>query len=83
MTQYPPFLPQVNIPDEKGWTPLHIACQDGDRDMAATLLEAGADPNGPLYDGTTPLYIAAMCGHPKLVESFYLIVWVPNVVCQI
>ena len=50
----------VNAPDEKGWTPLHYACQYKHVDMAKLLLESGAQPS--LYhkakDGAIPINIA-------------------------
>ena len=33
----------VNIPDRRGNTPLHLAAHQGYRNVVATLIEAGAD----------------------------------------
>ena len=42
-------------------TALHVAVENGRTDVAALLLEAGADPNHPsdMYDGWTPMLLAA------------------------
>jgi ankyrin repeat protein len=42
-----------------GTTPLHSAAYNGRADVAALLLEHGADPNARMPDGTTPLHLAA------------------------
>ena len=33
----------VNFPDCKGWTPLHYACYDSNKELVKQLLAAGAD----------------------------------------
>ena len=38
-------VPLVNIPDFKGWTPLHYACSDNNLEFVQQLLDAGADRN--------------------------------------
>ena len=37
--------PLVNVPEIRGWTPLHYACSNDDKDLVQQLLDAGADPN--------------------------------------
>ena len=44
-----------NIGDSKGYTPLHWACTNGNKDAVEILLENGADMNATSDDGTTPL----------------------------
>ena len=40
-----------------GFTPLHLACQEGHLDMASLLLNHGADPNSASKNGLTPLHL--------------------------
>lgn len=51
-------------------TALHLAVENGRTDVAAMLLKLGADPNHPsdMYDGWTPLLIAAGRQSRSLVE---------------
>ena len=51
-------------------TALHVAVENGRTDVAALLLEAGADPNHPsdMYDGWTPMLLAAGRESRELVE---------------
>ena len=53
-------------------TALHVAVENGRADVAALLLEAGADPNHPsdMYDGWTPMLIAAGRESRELVDLF-------------
>lgn len=50
-----------NVLDEKGWTPLLSAAQDGNRELAAMLVAAGADPNVSMHGKTPAAY--AMDNH--------------------
>jgi ankyrin repeat protein len=51
-------------------TALHVAVENGRADVAALLLDAGADANHPsdMYDGWTPMLIAAGRESRELVE---------------
>ncbi len=57
--------------ESRGSTVLHSAAERGQRDLAAFLLEAGADPSPVGYSeervGETPLQIAQRSGHAALV----------------
>ena len=48
-----------NLKDEKGWTPLHYACELDDLKSINSLLKYRADPNARNNDNQTPLHIAA------------------------
>lgn len=52
----------VNSSDNEGWTPLHIAMQSRNRDIAKVLLINGADKNRKNKDGKTPLDLSLAYG---------------------
>lgn len=56
----------VNRPDSFGATALHYAALWGHTDVAALLLERGADVHAFAADGKTPLHIAATCGNEEV-----------------
>ena len=51
-----------------GWTALHNAADKGYEDVAALLLENGADANATTSSGMSALHWAARNGHIRLVE---------------
>ena len=51
------------------FTPLSIAAQIGDVQDVLTLLEAGADINACNHIGWTPLSMAAVNGHDRVVKA--------------
>ncbi|XP_053368544.1 oxysterol-binding protein-related protein 1 [Clarias gariepinus] len=50
-----------------GWTPLHLSCYFGHRDVVEELLKAGADANLTNNVGDTPLHKAAFTGRQEVV----------------
>lgn len=54
--------------DDKGYTPLHIACNEGHDDVALLLLEFGADIFTFAKDGNA-LYYAVISSLEKTVEK--------------
>ena len=48
----------VNIPDDSGWTPLHVVAAHDNLEMARKLLEYGADIGARDHQGATPLQLA-------------------------
>lgn len=49
---------QLNLEDLKGQTPLMLMAEDGDAELVASLLQAGADPDLQEIDGMTALHSA-------------------------
>ena len=62
------YLDLVFTEDKYGQTPLHIAAENGHRDMAELLLNNGADVNAKANNYTRPLHIAAENGHRDMAE---------------
>src|SRR5450631_766743 len=52
----------VNAPQSDGTRALHWAVRADDVDMAAQLIQAGADPKAANRDGATALYLACENG---------------------
>lgn len=63
---------QIDIRDRNGWTPLIRSAWAGDYELCRRLLEAGADPNYPNCNGTTPLMYALSGRNPKKVAEVLL-----------
>ena len=59
---------EVNCQDEKGYTPLIIACYNNQYDAAKLLLEAGANVNAQDFGGNTALMGVAFKGYPEIAE---------------
>jgi ankyrin repeat protein len=58
----------VNAADQDGQTPLHLAADKGHRQVAACLIEAGADVNARATGQITPLHRAVIKGHWAVVQ---------------
>ena len=60
---------QLDASNDVGETPLLVACGRGNLHIARMLLDAGADANRPLPNGTMPLHWAAQAGNRFLAEA--------------
>ena len=60
---------KVDEPDEKGCTPLYIACTMGHAHVVLALGRLGADPNQPSNRGVTPLEACEMYGHDRAADA--------------
>ncbi|CAH0050929.1 unnamed protein product [Clonostachys solani] len=56
----------VDVADNDGVTPLHMAATGGER-YSTKLIAAGADPSRHTNEGLTPLHIAARCRASNIV----------------
>ncbi|CAH1262959.1 ASB2 [Branchiostoma lanceolatum] len=53
----------LEVPDNRGWRPLHEAAHADQQDCLKMLLDAGVEVNVRNYEGETALYLAAEKGH--------------------
>jgi ankyrin repeat protein len=53
---------------QKGSKALALSAENGDKNISDLLLQYGADPNIPAWDGNCPLHFAAREGHTDIVE---------------
>ena len=44
-TSFPSFLNAAGLAIQRGWTPLHVACENGHVEGIVALLKADADAN--------------------------------------
>lgn len=58
----------VNVKNELGSTPLHIAASNSAPDIVQLLIDQGAAINARDNRGATPLHIAAFTGHKANLE---------------
>ena len=72
----------VDARDAGGATALHRAVERDDTELAALLLEAGADPAATTRYGVTPLALAAANGNARLVSRLLEAGVDPNEVSQ-
>ena len=58
----------INIKDQDGFTPFHMAALKGHEAIAELLIRNGANVNAKDKDDKTPLYLAAGMGHKALAQ---------------
>ena len=58
----------VNAKDDVGQTPLHLAAEYGQKEVAVLLITNGADVNAKTQIGVTALHGAATQGYSKIIE---------------
>ena len=58
---------ELNRRDAEGNTALHYVCRLGFRDLAALLLDRGADPSQANNRSETPLHTAARSGNREII----------------
>jgi ankyrin repeat protein len=59
----------VNLEDDNGWTPFHIACFRGHKDVVSLLLaDHTVDVNKPEHDEASPFFIACQNGREDVVS---------------
>ena len=58
---------ELNRRDAEGNTALHYVCRQGFRDLAALLLDRGADPSQANNRSETPLHTAARSGNREII----------------
>lgn len=61
-------LSDLNLPDDAGLTPLHLAALHCHTNIVAFLLEEGAKVNLKTRDGATPLHLAAQEGCTEVAD---------------
>ncbi len=54
--------------NKDGKTPLHLASEQGQVDLARMLIECGADPMAKTYDEKTPLHLASEWGRVDIAR---------------
>jgi len=63
---------EINVQDEQGFTPLHLASGKGHIEIVEFLLNHGADIESEIFDGETPLMLAARyarCGKYETIKT--------------
>jgi ankyrin repeat protein len=68
LLQLPHVRELVNAPAGMGNTPLHLACRQGDSQVAQLLVAASADATAKTEGGATPMYEAVSGKHVEVVE---------------
>src|ERR1039458_8305117 len=61
------FPDELNLPEDGGLTPLHLAAENCHTNVVVVLLEKGADMNIMANDKTTPLHLASQQGCADVV----------------
>jgi ankyrin repeat protein len=58
----------LNMRDDAGDVPIHIACRAGHRDLVELLIAKGAKINMKDHEGQTPLHLAVISRHREVAE---------------
>ncbi|HUU05466.1 MAG TPA: ankyrin repeat domain-containing protein, partial [Patescibacteria group bacterium] len=58
----------LNLKDERGWSPLHLAVKNGHLEIAKFLMDRGAEINARGVRGVTPLRMALDCGQKPTAD---------------
>ncbi|GAV09423.1 hypothetical protein RvY_18970 [Ramazzottius varieornatus] len=61
----------LNLLDHEGATALHLAVKKKQGESVRTLLELGASINLAMFDGSTPLHLAAALGFYDVTQVFF------------
>jgi ankyrin repeat protein len=61
----------VNVPDQDGNMPIHVACQLGKFDLVSELVGKGANLRVKTRKGNFPLALAVNGEHDKIVEFLF------------
>ncbi len=61
----------VNAKNMYGLSPLHLAAEEGHRELAELLLARGAHVDAKDEYGSTPLHQAAHSGHRDVAERYF------------
>lgn len=61
-------MADINIRDNKGRTPLLIACKEGHKPVIEYLIKNGADMSACDIDGNSPLHMSCVPGKREVVE---------------
>ena len=67
-------VPDVNLKDHDGCTPLHRACQSGASPIVKELINSGADCSVTDASGCSPVHLAAGKGNLDIVEMLVKII---------
>ena len=58
----------MNIQDNDGWTALHWASQNGETEIVKCLVDAGAELDLQIWNGSTALNLASSGGRRKIMN---------------
>jgi 26S proteasome non-ATPase regulatory subunit 10 len=61
----------INVRDERGWTPLHSAASAGQAQLVKLLADARADVNAFDNEGRSPLVLATENGHLDSIMALF------------